>query len=300
MGRIADALKKAEQERQRRIRDASPAGDVAILDPPVVPEIQPPLTHLPPREPPPTPAPAPADTNVHEAIVPFFDRSSLISEQYRSLRTRLLTQNPQNDHRVIAITSAIPREGKSVTTVNLGVVMGEIRHLKVLCIDSDFRRSTLANLLGIKPGPGLADLLRGQASYEEVLRATPIPNLFVVPAGSTGGRPATELLSQPQAGAIFRRLQSDFHYTFVDTPPATSVTDVGTIGQLCSGVILLVRLNFTPEPAARRAVRMLHLNNIPILGCVLVGGDERTGDYGNSDSFYYYRYYGARDEGADT
>lgn len=293
MGRIADALRRAEQERRERLGGASPAGDVALLDPPESRGAPGEFASIPIME---MPQPEPSKSigeGINEAIVPYYDRSSIISEQYRSLRTRLLTQNPQNDHRVLAITSSIPQEGKSVTTLNVGVVMAEIRHLKVLCVDGDFRRSSLASLLDIDPGCGLADLLQGEAAYEDVVRPTAIPNLYVVSAGQTRGRPAAELLASQRTSSIFRRFQSEFHYTLVDTPPATTVTDVNIIGQMCSGAILIVRLNFTPEPIARRAVRLLRVNNIPILGCLLIGRDDRGPGY--NYSYNYYRYYTAND-----
>jgi capsular exopolysaccharide synthesis family protein len=290
MGRIADALKKAESDRRRQM--AEQTGGVSLLDPPGTfqsPE--------PPADADTEPAEAPAavravqiEDGIHESIQPFYDRSSLISEQYRSLRTRLLTQNPQGDHRVLAVTSAIPREGKSVTTSNLGVILAEIRHFKVVCVDADFRRSRLGTLLNAPSGPGFADLLKGDAAYEDVVRPTSIPNLYLVRAGETSGRSAAELLASTRASAVVRRLQSDFHYTLIDTPPATTVTDVGIIGQMCSGVIMVVRLNCTPEPLARRAVRLLRVNKVPILGCLLIGRSDRGVTAGYSYG-YYYRYY---------
>lgn len=282
MGRVADALRKAETERQRACAEDPIA--LAALDVPV---------GAPPPPAADTDAPAPAAAyqgGIDESVQPFYDRSSLISEQYRALRTRLLTQNPQGDHRVLAVTSAIPREGKSVTTANLGVIFAEIRHFKTVCVDADFRRGRLGRLLDVKSGPGLADLLKGDAPYDDVVRPTAIPNLYVVGAGETSGRSSAELLSSQRAGAVMRRLQSDFHYTFVDTPPATTVSDVGVIGQLCNGVIMIVRLNCTPEPLARRAVRLLRVNKVPILGCLLIGNSERGISAGYSYG-YYYRYY---------
>ena len=228
--------------------------------------------------------------NLHESIVPFYDRSSLVCEQYRSLRTRLLTHNPQNDHRVIAVTSAIPRESKSVTTINMGMVLAEIKHFKVLCVDGDFRRSRLAQLLDAASSPGLADYLRGDASYEDIVQPTPIPNLFFVGAGDTAGRSSAELLSSQKTSTVIRRFQTEFHYTMVDTPPATTVTDVGIIGQMCNGVIMLVRLNFTPEHVAQRAVRLLRVNKVPILGCLLIGRTQRAGGYGYGYGYYNYYY----------
>jgi capsular exopolysaccharide synthesis family protein len=228
-----------------------------------------------------------------ESLVPFHERSSLVTEQYRSLRTRLLSQNPHYEHRVLAITSPVPKEGKSVTTLNLGCILAEVRHLKVLVVDGDFRRSSLAGMLNQPKEPGLAEVLGGTAEFDEVIRPTPIPNLSFIPAGSTQERSAPELLTATNARSIFKRMQDDFHYTVVDTPPAMTVTDVGIIGQLCTGVILVVRLHRTDESAAKRATRLLQVNNVPIVGCVLVGRDAPPSRYGYEYgyAYNYYRYY---------
>ncbi len=292
MGRIADALKRAEQER----RLSADSGQVAVA-----PALPPPSstiaaalgrTPAPPMDT--TSAePVPVVEGLSESLVPFFERSSLVTEQYRALRTRILSQNLNYEHRVIAVTSAVPKEGKSVTSLNLGCILAEVRHLKVLVVDGDFRRSSLAQMLNQPQGPGLADVLAGKAKYDDVLRSTPIPNLSFLPAGSTQGRSAAELLATASASPTFRRMQNDFHYTIVDTPPATTVTDGGIIGQLCSAVIMLVRLHRTHEADARRAVRLLQVNNIPIMGCLLVGRDgagSRYG-YGYGYRYNYYRYY---------
>ena len=237
--------------------------------------------------------PAPLVEGLSESLVPFYERSSLVTEQYRSLRTRLLSNNPNYEHRILAITSAVPKEGKSVTTLNLGCILAEIRHLKVLVVDGDFRRSSLAHMLSQPAGPGLAEVLDGESTYDEVLRTTPIPNMMFIPAGSTNNRSPAELLTAAAASPTFRRMQNDFHYTIVDTPPATTVTDMGIIGQLCTGVIVIVRLHRTHEAAAKRAVRLLQVNNIPIVGCLLVGRDAPVGGYGYGYGYRYnyYRYY---------
>ena len=290
MGRIADALKRAEQERHRALGVAAAVGE------PPVRLGESPAQMTPSEQGEKSDEPVALVDGLSESLVPFFDRSSLITEQYRSLRTRLLSQNPNYEHRVLAITSAVPKEGKSVTTLNLGSILAEIRHLRVLVVDGDFRRSSLARMLNQTDGPGLAEVLRGEARYEEVVRPTPIPNLMFVSAGNTQGHSAAQLLTSATTKPVFRRMQSEYHYTIVDTPPATTVTDVGIIGQMCTGVIVVVRLHRTYEGAARRAVRLLQVNNIPILGCMIVGRDTPVGRYGYGYGYgygyrYYYNYY---------
>ena len=293
MGRIADALKRAEAERRAAIGiPPGPEGQSpGLLEPASVEHELEPIRDISKDD------PAPDSVSIveglSESLVPFYERSSLITEQYRAVRTRLLSQNPNYEHRILAITSAVPKEGKSVTTLNLGCVMAEIRHLKVLVVDGDFRRSSLAHMLNQPPGPGLAEVLNGEATYEQVIRKTPIPNLMFIPAGCTNNRSPAELLTAASAAPTLRRMQNDFHYTFVDTPPATTVTDVGIIGQLCSGVIVIIRLHRTHEAAAKRAVRLLQVNNVPIVGSILVGRDALGGRYGYGYGYRYnyYRYY---------
>lgn len=303
MSRIADALKRAEQERRQHLD--------ADHDAPAAPASLPPLPRpvdfmeapaLAPTEPaesadPKIASPSPALVEkVSESLVPFYQRSSIVTEQYRALRTRLLSTNPNYEHRVIAITSALPKEGKSVTSLNLGCILAEIHHIKVLVVDCDFRRGSLARMLNQEDRPGLADVLAERATLDQVVRPTPVPNLNFIPAGSTHGRSAPELLTNTFTRDMFRRMNREYHYVVVDTPPLTTVTDMGIIGPMCDGAIVVVRLHRTVEVAARRAVRLLQVNNIPVLGCLLVGRDAPVGRYGYGYGYgyryqYYYRYY---------
>ncbi len=289
MGRIADALERAEQRRSNITTDdrggtnadpnrrwASWFGNAQARD------TNPVFEHN-------TLQDMPATTSRSEELVSFYDRASLVSEQYRSFRTRLLSSNPQQEHRIYVVTSAVPREGKTVTTVNLGFSLAEIRHLRVLVVDGDFRRSSMGGLLGHKDAPGFADLAQNKASYEEIIRPTQSPNLFYVPAGKTAGRSAPELLSTRIAKATFQRFQKEFHYTIIDTPPATTVADVGIIGQMAFGAIFLIRMHRTPEPLARRAVKLLLANNVNIVGSVVIGEDDPSSGYGHR--YDYDRYY---------
>ena len=296
MGRIAEALKRAEQERKLAVA-ASPVGSGVEVKAPEPPTRRPTVQ---PEEPPTFEQEAKQPLSVVEglsaSLVPFYEPSSLVTEQYRSLRTRLLSQNSHCEHRIIAVTSAVPKEGKSVTTLNLAAILAEIRHLRVLVVDGDFRRSSLGQMLNQPPGPGLADVLSGQATYEETLHQTPIPNLMFIPAGDTQNRSAAKLLTEPGAKTCFKRMENDFHYTIVDTPPATTVTDVGIIGQMCTGVIVVARLHRTHEGAAKRAVRLLQVNNIPIVGCLIVGRDSPVDGFGYGYGYgYRYNYYRYQD-----
>ena len=291
MGRIADALRRAEEERRQAVGMAAGEASCAVLEPEPPRAADPRGAHLGIGSDGPGSEPIPLVEGLSESLVPLFERSSLITEQYRSLRTRLLSQNPHYEHRVLAITSAVPKEGKSVTTVNLGCILSEIRHLKVLVVDGDFRRGSLAHMLNQEDSPGLAEVLTGDVHYSKAIRKTPIPNMMFMPAGDTHGRSAAELLASVSTQPVFARMRNEFHYTIVDTPPATTVTDVGIIGQVCNGVVIVVRLHHTDDVTAKRAVRLLQVNNVPIVGCLLIGRDAPPGRYGYGYGCNYYRYY---------
>ena len=86
----------------------------------------------------------------------------------------------------------------------------------------------------------------------------------------------------------------------VDTPPATTVTDVGIVGQLCSGVIVIVRMNRSHQAVAKQAVKLLQVNNIPIMGCLVIGRDAPGERYGYGYGYYYHRYYNSYHDYYDT
>lgn len=226
--------------------------------------------------------------DVDPAVIAFHDRCSAICEQYRSVRARLLTMNAAAARQVIAITSSVPQEGKSVTTVNLGLVMAEGGEHNILIADADFRRTSLARMLGIKGAPGLAELVRGEAELSEVLQPTPCPNLKIIPAGVSAGKSYAELLGGPPARAILADFRALFHYTFLDTPPVTTVSDVSMLAPHCDGTIMVIEMRRTPEPTVQQAVRTLQTNNVKVLGCILSRHPDRPSRYYDR---YYYNYY---------
>lgn len=226
---------------------------------------------------------------VDPAIVAFHDRSSAICEQYRSVRARLLTMNRNNVPQVIVITSAVPQEGKSVSTLNLSIVMAGGGEHNILLVDADLRRTSIARMLGIDMDgkKGLADLLSGGSTIDQVVLPTPFPNFKIIPAGCADTRNYAELIGSSTARAVLAELRQSFDYTFVDTPPVTTVSDVSMIAPFCDGAILVIEMRRTPEPTVQAAVRNLQTNNVKILGCILARyREERAGYYDR-----YYRYY---------
>lgn len=285
MGRIADALKRAEHERTQRahaedvsgrLHPAQDGADLladAIVEAPPLPRTL--LAHA---------APLTGDV-VDERVVVIRDATSHIAERYRSLRTRLMTSNPAGHARCVAVTSSLPGEGKTVTVANLGFSLAELRHLRVGMIDLDLRQRGLSRLFHVADRPGVAEVLRGEHGLADVCLSLVRGNLYLVPAGNPHGASPSELLAGPRAAALFREMNERFHHNLIDCPPVSTVADIGLIAPLCHSVLIVIRMHSTPEPVVRRSVKMLQANHVPILGCILAG--SRDEGLAGSDSHHH-------------
>lgn len=301
MGRIAEALKRAQQQRSHRLGQAAdpsfPGGSTAgslrvsgrgssraesygepspsLLSPPPVPE------------PFPIVAPPILSQAVGAEVVALHDPRSALAEKYRSVRTRLITANPGGGPRVLAVTSCLRGEGKTVTTANLGFALSELKYLRVAMVDLDFHRRGLSFLLGAETQAGLAEILRGEMSLAEVCVPAVRDNLYLVPAGDPVGAPAGQLLAGKHVGAFFRELAERFHYTLIDTPPVDESADAVAVAPLCHAAIVVARACRTPEPLLHRCVRRLQANRVAVAGCILTGYDETRMHPGVETPDYY-------------
>lgn len=302
MGRIAEALRRAQRERARRfeghpgasagLANGAPTGaahadnrfgaasdstDIlgqsSILG--VRPSAEPLVVHAPPILP----------AAVDPRVVALHDPTGQIAEKYRSIRTRLLTSNPGGSSRVFAVTSSLPKEGKTVTASNLGFSLAELRHLRVALIDLDFRQRGLSRQFQADDQPGMAEVLRGDKRLAEVCVPAVRENLYFVPAGDRGEATPSELLAGASVAGILRELNERFHYSLIDTPAVNSAADMGLIGPLCHSVLIVIRMNRTPQSLLCRCVKMLQANHVSIAGCILAGHRESTMGY---DSHDYY------------
>ena len=162
------------------------------------------------------------------------------AEAYRALRTRLMRLQASKGLRSLAISSATPGEGKTVTTLNLGLCYAQLQNTPVLLIDGDLRSRRLSQLLSNPAAPGLAEVLSGEARYEDAILSTNNPNLFVLAAGSM-------MVSAPEllAGTAWKELiawcSESFRLILVDTPPVRPLADFELITAGCDGFLMIVR-----------------------------------------------------------
>jgi capsular exopolysaccharide synthesis family protein len=213
-------------------------------------------------------------------------------ELFKGLRAKVEYKIDVADLRVLGVTSAVAGEGKTLTAVNLAANMAMTGRKKVLLLDMDLRKSSIAEELSIAPRPGLGDFLLNAAPTAEIFRNSILPGLTVVPCGKTISSPA-DLLAGEKFRALLRELRAKFDLVILDTPPVLPVPDALTISEQVDAFILLFRLAHTPQQMFRQAVE--EIGERKILGVVLNGEAPRSNRY---YSKYYGKYYhGVRVEG---
>jgi capsular exopolysaccharide synthesis family protein len=221
-------------------------------------------------------------------LVTHFAPKSTYSENYRSIRTTLLLSMPDSKLKAIVVTSALPREGKTATTSNLGVALAQAGK-NVVIVDADLRKPRQHRIFKLKGRNGLVNYLAAGVALKDVIQATDIPKLYVVAAGPVPPNPV-ELLGSEKMAVMLDELKKVFDFVLIDTPPALAVSDAVVMGPHLDGAILVVRGGQTSRDALRSAREMLDRHKIRTVGVII--NDVRVRDY---DYYYmgrYYKYYG--------
>ena len=212
-------------------------------------------------------------------------------ESYKLLRTKLQFSLAEGEGcRVIGVTSALSGEGKSLTAINLAYSLSELGK-RVILIDADMRRPTLAKKLSIKSEPGLSSCLTGQRDLNNLLQNCGIAGnekaFRVIAAGQNPPNPV-ELLSSNRMDVMLETLRKHYDYIILDMPPVTEVSDVLAVANKLDGVLLVVRHNMCNRTVLNSTVRQLAFVNAKVLGVVYNGVNEEADGYFKK---YYKRYY---------
>ena len=230
--------------------------------------------------------------DLHAAYVVTHARPrSQVAEAFRALRTSLLLSQVDTPPQVILITSALPGEGKTTATLNLGVTLAQLGD-RTLVLDGDLRKPALAQgLRGDQDqDAGLTSYLAGRCPLAQATFTHPfISNLDVMATGPTPPNPAEMLSSQRMRDAI-GSLKRDYKFIVVDSPPVLSVTDAVILSVLVDRVLLVVRSNETEKAPVMRARDLLAGVGSPLLGVIVNAVDLNSGPH-----YRYYQYYGFAD-----
>ena len=201
-----------------------------------------------------------------------------LTEQFRRLAATLHHAHQANNLRSVMVTSASPGDGKTLTAVNLALVLAESYRYSVLLVDADLRRPSIPNVMDIGVGSGLSETLGAQT--ERKLALVPItPRLTLLPAGHAIAN-SIEALTSPRMRQILDEASSRFDWVILDAPPVGPATDARLLSQMVGGTLFVIHAGQSQCPDVQKAINALGREQI--LGVVLNAVEHVP------ESSYYY------------
>lgn len=224
----------------------------------------------------------------------------MVAECSRAIRTNLHFMSTDNPLRTLMLTSAMPKEGKTTSTISLAITMAQAGQ-KVLVVDTDMRRPRVHRSFNISNEVGISSLILGDANSEQAIVHSELSGLDVLPCGPVPPNPS-ELMHTKRFAEVVEGLKGQYDKILFDAPPVGAVTDPVILGTQVDGVVLVVKTGKTPRAQVQQALRSLQDANVRLLGLVLNDMDINTKKYGYYYGKYYRygRYYGNYGEGEVT
>ncbi len=223
------------------------------------------------------------------AFVNQSDKSGF-AESVRTIRTSLVLSSLDNPFKTIVVTSSVPGEGKSTVSLNIAEALGQME--KVLLIDADMRRPTMAKALGFSQStPGLSNVISGKAKIDDCIHRLSDSEIDVIVSGSIPNNPL-ELLSSKQFKELLVSLQDQYDRIIIDSAPVHVVSDAQILSSYADSLLYIVKSNSTPLSIAAKGIKVLRSVNAPMTGAVLNQVDlKKASQY---DSLYgeYKEQYG--------
>lgn len=228
------------------------------------------------------------------------------AEGYKLLRTKIqFSFVDEKDSHVIGVSSALAGEGKSVTAINLAHSLSQLEK-KVLLIDCDLRRPSVAPRLEIKREPGLSNFLIRQVGIGDVIQQCKLSEkgtMSVIAAGKTPPNPV-ELLSSTKMEKTMEAFRAHYDYIILDLPPIDEVGDAMAVSKLADGMLIVVRQDYCNKLVFESAIREFEFADTKILGVVMNhshddGYGKKYSKYKKYYKKYRYRYMEASEESAE-
>jgi succinoglycan biosynthesis transport protein ExoP len=211
-----------------------------------------------------------------------------IAEDYRTVRTSILLSFADNPPRSILVTSALPKEGKSVTVANLAVAFAQLGE-RILVVDTDLRKPRLHQIFEIERQEGLSNFLTGSLAMRDAIQKTNVENIFLMPSGPIPPNPS-ELLNSKKMKQLMTESREGFDFVFFDTPPVLAVIDPLIVSALTDATMFVIKAGVTARKPFSNAIGELRKANANILGVLFNELKMKSGDLGFMDYYRYYRY----------
>jgi len=217
-------------------------------------------------------------------LLPHLHLRSVVAEAYRSFRTALLLARA-GGWKTLVVTSSLPGEGKTATTVNLAIVLGQLGR-RVLIVDADLHKPRVHDVLGVSNRVGLVSILAQGVEFEKAIQATKLPGVSVLTAGPVSPNPSG-LLASDGMEKLFEIQKGIFDHVVIDSPPVQAVADALILGNLADGVVLCVKGGATAREVVVRTRDKLSRAGARVLGVLVNNLPAPVGGYGG-----YYPYKG--------
>ena len=219
--------------------------------------------------PPDVDAEAPTEIVAEELCV-VTDPASALAENYRRLRQSIESLNPDGAPRTLMMASALPGEGKTVSSLNLALTLVERPRTSVLVLEADMRRPALERYLGLQRTQGLSELLSGRLGLDRAIRPTSEPGLDIVGAGTTPENPS-KVLRVDRLKQVLHALKQRYDYVIVDSPPSHALTDSAVIGSVVDGIVMVIKLGHTARHVVEETIAQLETSGGNVMGMCLLG-----------------------------
>ncbi len=213
---------------------------------------------------------------------------TMFAESLRGIRSALLLGPEGSSKRVLAVTSAVPGDGKTTFTTNFAVTIAAAGN-RTLLVDADLRRGNIHGYFEQPLEGGLAEVLDDRLSWKEAVHETSIKNLYFMRAGERPSNPS-ELLIGPRTRELIASLRKEFDYVIFDCPPLTAIDDTFSVAAYLDGLLFVVRAGRTSMRFAKLGLNTIHQRGAPLVGLV-INGVPIDNPYYYYTSYYYASYY---------
>jgi len=215
-------------------------------------------------------------------LVCLTDSDSPASEAFRLLGVRLRQLRAARELKSLLITSTVPQEGKSVVAANLACTLASGAQQKILLLEGDVRRPSLAQLFGLPEIAGLCNCLKGERSLVASVYRLEGPDLWILPAGDKPGSPL-ELIQSPQLPALMQKLNSWFDWIVIDCPPVLPFADTSVWTRMTDGILFVARRGMSEKRKLQKGLEALDRNKL--IGALLNSSNGTV-----DRDYYYYRH----------
>ena len=230
----------------------------------------------------------------------FGEKGHRFSEAVNTVRTAICLEDNRRFRKIILVTSSVPSEGKSTTSINLAYSFGQLE--RVLLIDCDMRKPTIAKAAGFsKEDLGLSNLILQQATAQQCIRRGMFGgSVDVLPAGTLNDQPL-ELLSSLRFEKILEQLAKHYDRIVIDSAPTQAVSDALVLSGLCDTLVYAVKSGETSIEMVKRGLTRLRQVDAPLAGIVITQVDlDKMEAYGGNYYYQgYYDYYGYTETSAN-